>query len=78
MLLLFCLIFRAVSLEFRGKVHSDAWRRMWDFAFFASSLTASLLFGVAVGNGLAGIPLNERGLTRAAVRSGLMENRPVR
>jgi cytochrome bd ubiquinol oxidase subunit II len=61
MLLLFCLIFRAVSLEFRGKVHSAAWRRMWDLAFFVSSLTATLLFGVAVGNGLAGINLNVRG-----------------
>jgi cytochrome d ubiquinol oxidase subunit II len=61
MLLLFCLIFRAVSLEFRGKVHSAAWRRMWDLAFFASSFIATLLFGVAVGNGLQGIPLNARG-----------------
>jgi cytochrome d ubiquinol oxidase subunit II len=61
MLLLFCLIFRAVSLEFRGKVHSAAWRRMWDLAFSASSIIASLLFGVAVGNGLQGIPLNDRG-----------------
>ena len=61
MLLLFCLIFRAVSLEFRSKVHSDAWRRMWDLAFFGSSIVATLLFGVAIGNGLAGIPLNERG-----------------
>lgn len=61
MLLLFCLIFRAVSLEFRSKVHSAAWRRMWDLAFFVSSFTATLLFGVAVGNGLSGIPLNERG-----------------
>jgi cytochrome d ubiquinol oxidase subunit II len=34
---------------------------MWDFAFFASSLIASLLFGTAVGNGLVGIPLDERG-----------------
>jgi cytochrome d ubiquinol oxidase subunit II len=61
MLLLFCLIFRAVSLEFRGKVQSAVWRRLWDLAFFASSAVAALLFGVAVGNGLAGIPLNERG-----------------
>jgi cytochrome d ubiquinol oxidase subunit II len=61
MLLLFCLIFRGVSLEFRSKVESPAWRRMWDLAFFMSSLIATLLFGVAVGNGLAGIQLNERG-----------------
>jgi len=61
MLLLFCLIFRGVSLEFRGKVHAVAWRRMWDLAFWFSSVVATLLFGVAIGNGLMGIPLNERG-----------------
>ena len=61
MLLLFCLIFRGVSLEFRSKVHSPAWRRMWDAAFFGSSLVATLLFGVAIGNALTGIPLNARG-----------------
>ncbi|HXV77331.1 MAG TPA: cytochrome d ubiquinol oxidase subunit II, partial [Candidatus Polarisedimenticolaceae bacterium] len=62
MLLLFALITRAVSLEFRGKLSSDRWRRLWDHGFFASSLTATLLFGVAVGNGMRGVPLNERGL----------------
>ena len=61
MLLLFCLIFRGVSLEFRSKVKSAAWCRMWDLAFFGSSFVASLLFGVAIGNGLAGLKLNERG-----------------
>ena len=61
MLLLFCLIFRAVSLEFRSKVHSPVWRRLWDFAFFGASLVASFLFGVTIANGLLGIPLNERG-----------------
>lgn len=61
MVLLFCLIFRGVSLEFRNKVQSIAWRRLWDYAFFASSLVATLLFGVAIGNMLSGIPLNDRG-----------------
>lgn len=61
MALLFALILRAVSLEFRGKVHSDAWRRFWDFGFFGGSLLAAVLFGVAVGNAMIGIPLNERG-----------------
>ena len=60
--LLFALIFRAVSIEFRSKMHSSAWRRTWDFGFFASSLLASLLFGVAVGNAMLGIPLDARGV----------------
>jgi cytochrome d ubiquinol oxidase subunit II len=60
MLLLLCLILRAVSIEFRGKIESAPWRRVWDSVFFASSLIATLLFGVAVGNGILGIPLDER------------------
>jgi len=61
MLLLFALIFRAVSLEFRGKMESPAWRRAWDGGFFASSLLATLLFGIAVGNGVRGVPLDAHG-----------------
>jgi cytochrome d ubiquinol oxidase subunit II len=62
MLLLFALIFRAVSIEFRSKMKSAGWRRAWDAGFFLSSLTASLLFGVAVGNGMVGIQLDNRGV----------------
>lgn len=62
MLLLFALIFRAVSIEFRSKMKSRGWRRAWDIAFFGSSLLASLLFGVAVGNGMMGMPLDQRGV----------------
>src|SRR3954466_13635379 len=44
MVLLLALIFRAISLEFRSKVHHEGWRKAWDWGFFASSLVASLLF----------------------------------
>lgn len=54
-LLLTCLIGRAVSLEFRSKVHSDRWRRVWDIGFFVSSLTAAMVLGIAGGNVLAGM-----------------------
>ena len=40
MLLLVALIFRAVSMEFRGKVESPRWRRFWDWAFGIGSLLA--------------------------------------
>jgi cytochrome d ubiquinol oxidase subunit II len=56
-LLLFALIFRAVSLEFRGKRPGRGWRSSWDAAFSASSALAALLFGVAVGNALQGLPI---------------------
>lgn len=62
MLLLVALIFRAVSIEFRSKVASRGWRRLWDGGFFASSTLATALFGVATGNAIVGIPLDERGV----------------
>ncbi|WP_373044591.1 cytochrome d ubiquinol oxidase subunit II [Vulgatibacter sp.] len=62
MLLLLALIFRAVSLEFRSKVQNARWRHAWDHAFFGASLLATLLFGVAVGNAMYGVPLNARGI----------------
>ena len=61
MLLLFALIFRAVSFEFRGKVQSSAWRTAWDWAFGLGSLLPAILFGVALGNILRGIPIDETG-----------------
>ncbi len=61
MLLLFCLIFRGVSMEFRSKQPGQLWRRSWDWAFFASSALATFLFGVAVGNCMHGLPLSQDG-----------------
>lgn len=62
MLALLGLIVRAVSLEFRGKIHSPGWRIVWDWCFFASSLLTTVIFGVAVGNAMMGVPLDPRGL----------------
>lgn len=56
-LLLTCLIGRAVSLEFRSKVHSAAWRSLWDLGFFLSSFCCAFLLGVAGGNVMAGMEL---------------------
>lgn len=57
MLLLCCLIFRAVSIEFRSKHHNPIWRAFWDYAFSIASLIATFLFGIAVGNCMRGIPI---------------------
>lgn len=61
MLLLVALIFRAVSIEFRSKMTSGAWRSLWDACFFTGSFLAALLIGVAMGNIAMGIPLNAEG-----------------
>ena len=64
MLLLVALIFRAVSMEFRSKVDSPGWRKVWDWAFGLGSLLPAILFGVAVGNVLRGIPIDAEGVFR--------------
>ncbi len=58
MLVLFALILRAVSFEFRSRVESPRWRSFWDGVFFAGSLIPALLTGVAVGNVIRGVPLH--------------------
>lgn len=61
MLLLCCLIFRGVSMEFRSKQESRWWRNAWDIAFCVASTLASFLFGVVVGNCVQGLPLGADG-----------------
>ena len=57
MLLLLALIARAVSVEYRFQVESPGARRFFDAAFGVGSLLPAVLFGVAVGNVLRGVPV---------------------
>jgi cytochrome d ubiquinol oxidase subunit II len=59
MLVLFGLILRAVSLEFRHR--DQSWSRVWDGAFFVGSLVPSVLVGCALGNVIRGVPMNANG-----------------
>lgn len=58
MLVLFALIFRAVSIEFRAYDESRA--LIWEKTFIAGSALAALLFGVALGNIVYGVPLDDK------------------
>ncbi|MCX5862859.1 MAG: cytochrome d ubiquinol oxidase subunit II [Deltaproteobacteria bacterium] len=58
LLILFALIIRAVSFEFRGKVDSPAWRKLWDVCLFLGSFLPAFLFGVAFANIFQGIPFD--------------------
>lgn len=60
-LVLWTLILRAVAIEFRSHVASALWRPAWDVVFAVASLLLPVLFGVALGNLLRGVPLDERG-----------------
>jgi cytochrome d ubiquinol oxidase subunit II len=75
-LLLIALIFRAVAIEFRGKIESPAWKRIWDWAFGLGSFLPALLLGVAYGNILQGVPL-ERGAVYTGTFFGLLKPFPV-
>jgi cytochrome d ubiquinol oxidase subunit II len=58
LIVLIALILRGVAFEFRGKRESARWRLGWDGALFAGSLVPAIMWGVAFGNVLRGIPLN--------------------
>ena len=57
MLLLYFLIFRAVSFEFRKFSESPQAKKRWDLAFAIGSFGPALLYGVAIGNVMRGLPI---------------------
>ena len=62
MLILFALIIRGVSFEFRDQIVSPLWTKTWDIAIFVGSFVPALLFGVAFANIFMGIPFNGDGV----------------
>jgi cytochrome bd ubiquinol oxidase subunit II len=58
MLILFALILRGVSLEFRGRSETAAGRKFWDTCMFIGSVAPAILFGVAFANIFEGLPLD--------------------
>lgn len=61
MMVLWLLILRAVSIEFRSHVDSRVWRPFWDVTFSLSSLLLAVFLGVALGNVVRGVPLGDDG-----------------
>jgi cytochrome bd ubiquinol oxidase subunit II len=55
-LVLAALILRPVAFKFRSKVADARWRATWDAAIFVSGLVPALIFGVAFGNVIVGVP----------------------
>ncbi|CAN5605568.1 cytochrome d ubiquinol oxidase subunit II [soil metagenome] len=55
-LVLAALILRPVGFKYRSKKPDPAWRSRWDWALFVGGFVPALVFGVAVGNVLTGIP----------------------
>jgi cytochrome d ubiquinol oxidase subunit II len=57
-LVLAALILRPVAFKYRSKRDSQAWRNRWDWALFIGGAVPALVFGVAVGNVLQGVPFH--------------------
>ncbi len=53
---LLALILRPVGFKFRSKMGDPRWRSLWDWALFIGGAVPALIFGVAFGNLLLGVP----------------------
>tara|TARA_R110001583_G_scaffold10698_7_gene49156 strand:+ start:3644 stop:4783 length:1140 start_codon:yes stop_codon:yes gene_type:complete len=56
MLTLFALFFRPVGFDYRSKIADPRWRNSWDWGIFTGSTIPPIIFGVAFGNLLQGVP----------------------
>jgi len=55
---LFALFLRPVGFDYRSKVPDPRWRGAWDWGIFVAGLVPALVFGVAFGNLLLGVPFH--------------------
>ena len=58
MLVLFALFFRPVGFKYRSKLHDPRWRNTWDWLLFVGGSVPALVFGIAFGNLLLGVPFD--------------------
>jgi cytochrome d ubiquinol oxidase subunit II len=58
LLVLLALFFRPVGFKYRNKLPNPAWRTAWDWGLFIGSFVPALVFGIAFGNLLRGVPFH--------------------
>ena len=61
MMVLWLLMLRGVSIEFRSHIDSTQWQQFWSTIFGLASAALALVFGLALGNVVRGVPLNQSG-----------------
>src|SRR5438552_11666951 len=57
MMVLWLLILRGISIEFRNHIENRIWGPFWDVAFTGASALLAIFFGAALGNVIRGVPL---------------------
>ncbi|MBS1202003.1 MAG: cytochrome d oxidase cyd, subunit, partial [Chromatiaceae bacterium] len=58
LLALFALFFRPVGFDYRSKIEDPRWRNAWDWGLFVGGAVPALVFGIAFGNLLQGVPFH--------------------
>jgi cytochrome d ubiquinol oxidase subunit II len=58
LVVLLALILRPVAFKYRSKMPDTRWRTSWDVALFIGSTVPAIIFGVAVGNAIEGVPFH--------------------
>jgi len=71
MIVLWLLILRGISIEFRSKSKNPLWRAAWDTTFAESSTAMAVVLGVAAGNLVRGVPLDASGYFHEDLFAGL-------
>lgn len=76
-LVLWGLILRGISIEFRSHVEHPLWRAAWDFVFSVASAVLPVLFGAALGNLIRGLPIDRDGHFALALFTDFTARPPV-
>jgi cytochrome bd ubiquinol oxidase subunit II len=71
MIVLWLLILRGISIEFRNHVRSGMWHAFWDVVFAGASMLLALFYGTALGNVVRGVPLDPDGTFFVALWTNL-------
>lgn len=72
MLVLYSLFFRPLGFEYRGKIKDPRWAQTWDWFIFISGAVPSIVFGVAFGNLLQGLPFHMDDMMRVTYEGSLL------
>ncbi|WP_374544431.1 cytochrome d ubiquinol oxidase subunit II [Rhodoblastus sp.] len=71
LLVLFALFFRPVGFDYRSKIEDNRWRNAWDWGLFFGGAIPALIFGVAFGNLLQGVPFHLDDMLRSHYQGSL-------
>ncbi len=70
MLLLWSLFLRPVAFEWRSKINTPGWRKVWDLSLFLGSFIPAIAIGLVIGNIMRGVPFHYDSISLRAFYTG--------